>query len=164
MNKIVIGLTFLSFIFIGCTNNDSEKENKPDIEITNEIFPKGDLITNNNFSGKAWLNMLVTNKETFDLTAGKVLFESGARTNWHSHPGGQILLCTKGKGYYQEKGKPIKLLNVGDVVEIYPDIVHWHGAVPDSEFEHIAISAQQIKGSVIWLDSVTDEEYHSYKK
>lgn len=146
-------------IMVGC-NNESKTGNNPAVEVENDIFPKGDLIANNNFTGKAWLNMLITDKEKFDLTVGKVLFESGARTNWHSHPGGQILLCTKGKGYYQEKGKPIQLLNVGDVVEIFPDVVHWHGAAHDTEFEHIAISSQQSKGSVVWLEPVTDEEYN----
>lgn len=163
MSKILICFTLLFFIFARCIN-DSAKQNKLRVDVTNEIFPKGDLITNNNFSGKAWLNMLMTNKEIFDLTAGKVLFESGARTNWHSHPGGQILFCTKGKGYYQEKGKPIQMLNMGEVIEIYPNIIHWHGATPDSEFEQIAVSAQQSKGIVVWLEPVTEEEYRSYKE
>lgn len=161
MRRAIIFLTLMSFMFVGC-NNASKKENNIQVEISNEIFPKGDLITNNNFTGEAWLNMLVADKEKFDLTAGQVLFEPGARTNWHSHPGGQILLCTKGEGYYQEQGKPIRLLNVGDVVEILSDIVHWHGASHDSEFAHIAISTQQSKGSVVWMEPVTDEEYNSY--
>jgi quercetin dioxygenase-like cupin family protein len=107
--------------------------------------------------------MLVTDKENFDLTIGNVVFEPGVRNNWHSHPGGQILLCTKGTGYYQEKGKPVRLLNVGDVVEILPDVIHWHGATPNSEFEHLAINPQLYKGSVTWLEPVTDEEYNSYQ-
>jgi len=129
---------------------------------TNQIFPKGDLITNEYFKGNAWLKMLVTDKENFDLTAGNVIFERGARNNWHSHPGGQILLATKGKGFYQEKGKPIRLLNPGDVVEILPNIIHWHGATPDSKFEHLVISSQQSKGSVVWQEPVKDEEYNNF--
>jgi quercetin dioxygenase-like cupin family protein len=163
MRKIIIILTLTSFIFIGC-NNESKKGANPGVEAMNEVFLKGNLITNNYFTGKAWLNMLVTDKENFDLTAGKVLFEPGARTNWHSHPGGQILLCTKGNGYYQEKGKSIRPLKAGDVVEIYPDIIHWHGASQNSEFEHIAISTQQSKGSVVWMEPVTDEEYSDNEK
>lgn len=107
---------------------------------------------------------MVTDKENFDATVGNVIFEPGVRTNWHSHPGGQILLCTKGTGYYQEKGKPIRLLKVGDVVEIVPNIVHWHGATPDSKFEHIAIGTQSSKGSVVWLQPVSDEKYNSLIK
>ena len=139
------------------------KEN-PLAEASTEVFLKGDLITNNNFTGNAWLNMLITDKEKFDLTAGQVVFEPKARTNWHSHPGGQILLCTKGIGYYQEKGKPIQLIRAGDVVEILSDVVHWHGASHESEFTHIAISTQQSKGSVVWMEPVTDDEFNSYRE
>ena len=71
-------------------------------------------------------------------------------------------MCTKGNGYYQEKGKSIRSLKAGDVVEIYSDIIHWHGASQNSEFEHIAISTQQNKGSVVWMEPVTEEEYNSY--
>ena len=136
----------------------------PQAEVITDVFPKGDLITNNNFSGNAWLNMLITDIEKFDLTAGQVVFEPRARTNWHSHPGGQILLCTKGIGYYQEKGKPIQLIRAGDVVEILSDVVHWHGASHESEFTHIAISTQQSKGSVVWMEPVTDDEFNSYRE
>lgn len=130
----------------------------------NRIFPKGEVINNDYFSGTAWLQMLVTDKDNFDATVGNVVFEPGVRNNWHSHPGGQILLCTRGTGYYQEKGKPISLLHIGDVVEILPDVVHWHGATPDSEFEHLAIGPQSHKGAVVWLQPVTDWEYNSYVK
>lgn len=126
-----------------------------------EIFPQGELIENN-FTGNAWHTRLVTDRDNFNTTVGNVVFEPKARTNWHSHPGGQLLLCTRGKGYYQEKGKPKQVLNPGDVVEIKPDIIHWHGAAPDSEFEHIAISPQLDKGSVVWLEPVVDEEYYKY--
>lgn len=124
----------------------------------NRIFPKGELINNAYFSGTAWHQRLVTDSENFDVTVGNVVFEAGVRNNWHSHPGGQILLCTKGAGYYQEKGKPVQRLGVGDVVEILPDVVHWHGATPDSDFEHIAIGTQTHKGAVVWMEPVTDEE------
>lgn len=131
---------------------------------TDRIFPKGTMIKNDYFSGIAWLQMLVNANESNDLTIANVVFEPGVRNNWHSHPAGQILICIKGKGYYQEKGKPIQLLHVGDVVEILPNVVHWHGATPDGEFEHIAINPQVHKGSVVWLQPVTNEEYNSYKK
>ncbi|MGI6073038.1 MAG: cupin domain-containing protein [Fermentimonas sp.] len=162
MRRIITILTLTALFFIGCNSEGSKETNKV-AETIGDVFPKGNLITNDNFTGNAWLNMLVTNKENFDLTAGKVFFEPGARTRWHSHPGGQILICTKGNGYYQEKGKPIQPIKAGEVVEIYPDVVHWHGATGDSEFEHIAISTQQSKGSVIWMEHVTDEEFNSLK-
>jgi len=135
-----------------------------DNKATNHIFQKGTMIKNDYFSGIAWLQMLVNANENNDISIANVAFEPGVRNNWHSHPSGQILICIKGKGYYQEKGKPIQMLNVGDVVEILPNVVHWHGATPDGEFEHIAINPQVHKGSVVWLQPVTDEEYNSYEK
>jgi len=162
MNRIITIFTLLALFLTGC-NNSTDKDVKSDIVENDEmelIFPKGELISNNYFQGKAWLSRLVTDVENFDTTVGNVIFEPGARNNWHSHPGGQILLCISGKGYYQEKGKSIHLVNVGDVVEIRPNIVHWHGAAPDSYFEHIAIYHQQSKGGVVWLDPVTVEEYN----
>lgn len=128
------------------------------------VFPKGEKISNSYFSGTAWLQMLVTNAKEFDVVIGNVTFEPAVRNNWHYHPGGQILLCTAGTGYYQEKGKPIQLLQKGDVVEIAPNVVHWHGATPDSSFTHIAISTKTGLGDAVWLDPVTDEEYNSYLK
>ena len=71
-------------------------------------------------------------KNEFDTQAYNVMFEAGARTNWHAHPGGQLLFVTKGTGYYQELGIPARLLNPGDVVEILPNVNHWHGAAPNS--------------------------------
>lgn len=160
-----IALTIVVLGFTACCGNQNTREvedqNKRE---ANQIFPEGNIIENDYFSGRAWLQMLVTNKENFDLTVGNVIFEPGVRNNWHSHPGGQILLCTKGAGYYQEKGKAIRLLSVGDVIEILPNVVHWHGATPDSEFTHIAISPQASKGAVVWMEPVSDEEYNSYNK
>lgn len=154
-----------ALLFAACNNpKNNNKMKTTNNKEANHIFPQGEKINNDYFSGKAWLQMLVTDKESFDLTIGNVIFEPGVRNNWHSHPGGQILLCTKGQGYYQEKGEPVQLLNVGDVVEIHADVIHWHGATPDSRFEHIAISPQAHKGAVVWMEPVSDEDYNSYNK
>jgi quercetin dioxygenase-like cupin family protein len=96
------------------------------------IFPKGEKITNDYFIGTAWLKMLVSNDSTLNCPIGNVTFEPGARNNWHEHPGGQILLVTGGKGYFQEEGKPVQVIQEGDVVKIQPNVKHWHGATPDS--------------------------------
>ena len=128
-------------------------------------FARGTLMPDNpNFTGKAWLQGYVAPQDGFGCTVSNVTFAPGCRNSWHSHKGGQLLLCTSGKGYYQEKGKPIQLLLPGDVVKIAPDVIHWHGAAPDSEFTHIAIGTQLDKGGVTWLEPVTDEEYNSYKE
>jgi quercetin dioxygenase-like cupin family protein len=127
------------------------------------IFPKGEKAPADYFTGTVWVRMLVPNDPALNCQIGNVVFEPGARNNWHTHSGGQILIATDGIGYYQEKGNPIQLLRKGDVVNIPPDVVHWHGASHDSEFTHIAINPNTQKGIVIWLERVTDEEYNSFK-
>jgi quercetin dioxygenase-like cupin family protein len=128
-------------------------------ENQNAIFPRGERAPADYFTGKVWVKPLVPDDQVFNCVIGNVIFEPGARNNWHKHPGGQILIVSHGIGYYQEKGKPIQLLHKGDVVKIPPETIHWHGASPDSEFTHIAISTNTQNGVVEWLDRVTDEEY-----
>lgn len=125
----------------------------------NAIFPKGQEITNDNFIGTAWLQPLVAGDSLNSTSVGNVTFEPGARTKWHLHPGGQILLAIDGVGYYQEKGSPKKLLRKGDVVNCPPNVPHWHGASHDIEFIQIAITSAA-KGATVWLQPVTDEEYN----
>ena len=132
-------------------------------ENQNTIFPKGERAPADYFTGIVWVTMLVPNDPNLKCQIVNVIFESGARNNWHTHPGGQILIATGGIGYYQEKGKSIQLLHKGDVVDIPPDVQHWHGASADSEFTHIAINPNTQKGIVVWLERVTDEEYNSYR-
>ena len=147
----------MTLIFVSCSskNNDSMK--------TIEIFPKGQK-AEANFTGTAWVEMLSTDDANFDTQVYNVIFEPGCRNYWHSHPGGQLLLITSGEGYYQEKDKPIRLLKPGDVVEIKADVVHWHGATPDSEFIHIGITTQANKGAAVWYGPVTDEDYNKFKR
>jgi hypothetical protein len=127
--------------------------------VSSEILPKGEKIASPNFTGTVWLNMLVGADTTFNINAGNVTFEPGARTNWHSHPGGQVLLVTSGNGRYQEKGKSVIEIKQGDVIKCDPNIPHWHGAAPDSKMSHIAIGTNQDKGAVKWLEPVTEKEY-----
>ncbi|MEO7990004.1 MAG: cupin domain-containing protein [Chryseolinea sp.] len=130
-------------------------------ENQDSIFPKGDKAPADYFTGTAWVKLLLPNDATLNCQIGNVVFEPGARNNWHTHSGGQILIATNGVGYYQEKGKPIQLLHEGDVVKILPNVLHWHGASPNSEFTHIAINPNTQEGAVVWLERVTDEEYNS---
>ena len=128
------------------------------------IFEKGEPTSPDYFTGTAWLKTLVPKEDVFNCVIGNVTFEPGARNNWHTHPGGQILIITDGIGYYQEKGQSMRLLHKGDVIKILPDVVHWHGASHDAPLTHIAISTNAQKGVVTWLNRVTDEEYDSIKK
>lgn len=132
-------------------------------ENQNSVFPKGNRASNEYFTGTVWVNNLVPSTDTFNTLINNIVFEPGSRTNWHTHRGGQILMVTNGTGYYQEKGKPIQSLRKGDLVHILPDVEHWHGASPDSELTHLAVNTNTQHGAVEWLQSVTDEEYASFK-
>jgi quercetin dioxygenase-like cupin family protein len=123
------------------------------------VFPKGERIANEHFIGTAWLEVLVPDDSTFHCPVFNVTFEPGARNNWHRHPGGQVLLVTGGRGYYQEEKKKAQVIRKGDVIRIPPDVKHWHGTAPDSGLTHIAISTNPQKGDAEWLEPVTDEEY-----
>lgn len=127
--------------------------------LASPVFSKGQIITNNNFTGTAYLNSLVTADSSNSTSVGNVSFEPGARSKWHLHPAGQILLATDGVGYYQEKGQLKKILRKGDVVKCPPNIPHWHGASADTAFVQIAITGRE-KGETVWLEAVTDDEYN----
>jgi len=112
------------------------------------------------FKGQSYLNMLTTE----GVSIANVTFEPGCRNNWHiHHKGGQILLCTAGKGYYQEWGKPAVQLKPGDVINISPEVKHWHGAAPDSWFAHLAVEVPAENSCNEWLEPVSDEFYNSLK-
>ena len=111
------------------------------------------------FSGRSWLAGLTKHAATTNVPISNVTFEPGCRNNWHSHTGGQILIAVGGKGFYQEKGKPAQLLVPGDVVEILPNVVHWHGAAPDAWFAHLAIACNPQTNKNTWLEPVSDAEY-----
>ena len=110
-------------------------------ETFRQPYPLGDKLSPNpNFTGEVWLAPL-TEKKELNVPMANVTFEPGCRNSWHSHKAGQLLIATAGIGYYQEKGEPARRLFPGDIVEIAPDVVHWHGAAPDSWFAHIAVTA-----------------------
>lgn len=159
-NLFKYNLLFWVFLFASCNMNKNTNEPATQNE---SFFPKGELLNSPNFSGKVWLNMMGPQDSTLHASYGNVSFEPGARTNWHSHPGGQILFITEGKGFYQAKGQQAQMLEKGDYVEIPPNIVHWHGAAPDSEFAHIAVSLNTNIGGAVWLGPVTELEYNSKK-
>lgn len=125
------------------------------------IFPLGEENTGyaQYFVGTSYLNMLSIQ----GVVIGNVTFEPGCRNNWHIHKaaegGGQILLVTGGRGWYQEWGKPARELHAGDVVNIPAGVKHWHGAAKDSWFVHLAVEVPGEDSSSEWLEPVTDAEY-----
>jgi len=161
-NLMTVGL--MAFIVIACNQSVNKEQKNTDMKEIEKIFPQGDKITNNNFTGAAWLNMVMDNDSIYNMQIGNVTFEPGARTNWHSHPGGQILIVTEGKGFHQEKGKPIEIIKKGDIIKCPPNVIHWHGASASDTLVHIAISPNTDKGKVVWLEKVSDDEYRHLKK
>ena len=115
------------------------------------------------FTGKAWFTYL-TKDESVRCNSIKVTFEPRSRNYWHTHPEGQILIVTEGKGYIQKRGELVQLLLPGDVAIISANEEHWHGASPDSVFIHIAVQPISDNGTEVnWLKEVTEEEYNSFK-
>lgn len=108
------------------------------------------------FIGKSYLCPL--NNE--EVSIFNVTFEPRCRNNWHIHHGaGQILICVGGHGWYQEMGKAARYLSPGDIVYIAPEIKHWHGAVKDEAFSHLALSVVGKNHTNEWCEPVTDEAF-----
>jgi len=148
----------LVIVASACENRTQPDNNPPQTE-KDPVFSKGEKVTNDNFIGNVWLNNLVQADSSNQNAVGSVTFEPGARTKWHSHPAGQIILALDGVGYYQEKGKEKVIIRKGEVVKCPLDVPHWHGASADTAFVQVAITGRE-KGETVWLDAVTDEEYH----
>lgn len=151
-------LLFVGMIGFSC-QQQSQSEQSRQSGSQEPVFAKEERITNDNFTGTAWLNSLINADSINQNAVGCVTFEPGARTKWHTHPAGQIILAIDGTGYYQEKGSPKVIVKKGDVVKCPADIPHWHGASVDTEFVQVAITGRE-KGETVWLEEVTDEEYY----
>ena len=115
------------------------------------------------FVGQSYLNMLSLEQ----VVIGNVTFEPGCRNNWHIHHadkgGGQILLVTGGRGYYQEWGKEARELLPGDVVNIPAGVKHWHGAASNSWFAHLAIEVPGENTRNEWCEPMAEKEYRLLK-
>jgi quercetin dioxygenase-like cupin family protein len=154
--KRILFFTGIVLLSIACNKN----QNIMATENNTSIFPKGEKLSNSWFSGDAFLHPLLGKDKNNDFALGSVTFEPGARTVWHTHPKGQVLIVIEGEGFYQEKGKPAQRIQKGDVVNIPENIEHWHGASAHSKMVHIAVTNYKGEENVVWLDPVTDEEYN----
>ena len=137
--------------------NSERKYSLP--EPINDVFPRGKVSTMDYFTGDVYNQRLVSPDADTPCQASNVTFKAGSRTRWHIHSGTQILLCTAGRGWYQEKGKPAQALKAGDAVNIRPGVEHWHGAASDSEFSHISVIPNPKENKDTWLEAVSEEEY-----
>lgn len=112
------------------------------------------------FTGKVRIDAPFAGSEPARVGGATVTFEPGARTAWHTHPFGQTLIVTQGRGWIQLWGEEIQEMNQGDIVWIPEDVKHWHGATPDTAMTHIAI-AESLNGSPVdWMEKVSDAQYH----
>lgn len=126
-----------------------------------DVFPKGRVSTADYFTGTVWNQRLVSGDSISHCQTSNVTFEAGARTRWHTHTGTQILLCTAGEGWYQEKGELARKLGKGDVVVIRPGVEHWHGASAKSEFSHLSVIPNPENNKDTWLAEVDETEYQA---
>ena len=111
------------------------------------------------FSGDVRIDPLFTAAAPARVACASVTFEPGARSAWHTHPLGQVLVVTAGCGWTQCEGGPIEEIRAGDVVWCPPGHRHWHGATPTTAMSHIAITESLNGVAVAWMEHVTDEQY-----
>jgi len=111
------------------------------------------------FTGTVRIDPLFQSPEPASVQGASVTFEPGARTAWHTHPLGQILIVTAGCGWAQQEGGPVEEIRPGDVVWFAPGERHWHGATPVTAVSHIAIQ-ENLNGKVVeWMEPVSDAQY-----
>ena len=144
-------LALLIMIMVSCEKSTQEAS----------IFPKGSKAPNVHHTGDVWLNMISKADSTFNYNIVVAAFEVNAKLDWHVHPDGQQLLITDGTGYYQERGKPVQVIQKGDVIKSLPGVEHWHASTPNTKCTYLAIYGGQ---PTQWLEKVTDEEFNTVNK
>jgi quercetin dioxygenase-like cupin family protein len=119
-------------------------------------FDKGPV---KNFTGSIVRDPMFAKSDQTRVTVGQVTFEPGARSAWHTHPAGQILIVTSGTGWIQQWGGQKRVIKAGDVIWIPPGVKHWHGATATTGMSHIAIQEMIDGRNVDWLEAVSDQQY-----
>ena len=115
------------------------------------------------FTGSVIVDPLFRAEDPARLDAVSVTFEPGARTAWHTHPLGQLLVVTAGCGLTQVEGNPVVKICPGDVIWTPPGVKHWHGATPTTAMTHISI-LEHVNGNVeTFMETVSDEQYQQGK-
>lgn len=153
MRKILVAA---SFILLGASQVYAQN-----IEITPNGANPSVVGVPEQFSGHAVINPMFPATEQTGATTGEVTFAPAARTVWHTHPVGQLLIITSGKGWVQKEGAPRQEVNSGDVVWIPAGIKHWHGATETNGMQHIALTYMRDGKNVDWLEPVSDEQYRA---
>ncbi|UBM59102.1 cupin domain-containing protein [Marinilongibacter aquaticus] len=157
LKSFVSALLFASLW--ACQTENKSEENQVETQAVEAIFPQGQKGSDAFFTGNAYNYGLVPMDSTYDMLIGNVYFEPGARSNWHTHPSGQILIITAGEGYHQLEGQPIEKLKKGSVVKCPPNVRHWHGASPNTGMQQMYVIPNTEKGIVDWMEAVSDAQY-----
>ncbi|MBW9080727.1 cupin domain-containing protein [Rhizobium pusense] len=128
-----------------------------------QIVPSGSspsvIADPKNFSGNVVVDLLLPSSIQTPASSGLVNFAPGARTAWHSHPVGQMLIVTAGKGWVQKEGETRQEIKPGDVVWIPAGVKHWHGATSTNAMSHIAVTYVVDGKNADWMELVSDEQY-----
>ncbi len=129
------------------------------MQISRNGSREGTVASGDHFTGTAYVEPVFSANEPFKSNGGAVTFLPGARSNWHTHPAGQVLVVTRGTGWVQEEGGEKVVMQPGDVVWTPPGVKHWHGATDTTAVTHLAIQQYADGENVIWGEPVTDRQY-----
>jgi quercetin dioxygenase-like cupin family protein len=161
MKIIVIFLIAVLFLTASLGGCRGDKSKHVSTDLSEAIFPKGEPGPTTNFTGNAYNYPLLPTDSIYNTLIGNVIFEPGARSNWHIHPSGQILIVIDGEGYHQLEGGPRQTMRKGEVIKCPPNVKHWHGATENHSLTQMYILPKTENGIVTWLEQVTDEQYKS---
>lgn len=156
-----ISLLLLLAMLSSCDRDKAQRQQSQSDSSNEAIFPKGEPGPATNFTGNAYNFGLLASDSTYNTLVGNVYFEESARSNWHVHPSGQILIVLDGEGYHQLEGQPKQIMRKGDVIKCPPKVKHWHGATENNSLTQMYILPKTENGIVTWLEPVTDDQYKS---
>jgi quercetin dioxygenase-like cupin family protein len=161
-NYFWTGLGGLLVLFASCLwAFDVPETSTSDIRITRSGSQPSSQGPAEYFTGSVRIDPLFKANDPLRASGSRVTFEPSARTAWHTHPFGQILIVTAGAGWVQQWGGPIQEIRQGDVVRIPPGVKHWHGATATNPLTHIAIQEYRDDKAADWMEKVSDEQYEA---
>ncbi|MFB9843572.1 cupin domain-containing protein [Mucilaginibacter ginsenosidivorans] len=154
--KNLLGMLLVNLFLLYLTPVHVNAQTRPDSSSSQRT---GQSPVRSFFSGGTATVVRMTMPPGLNCGAAKVTFQPGARTIWHAHAGGQVIVVTSGTAWYQEKGKPKQIIKQGEAVVCPPGVMHWHGASPDGPMTHIVTTPNLDRGGVTAGAVVTDQEY-----
>jgi quercetin dioxygenase-like cupin family protein len=160
-NRVAVSAMLL--LSVAITGVAAAQTSAPGIMITPSAEQKVITGSPQRFTGSVRVQSLFDATDPSRTSGGAVTFQAGARSAWHTHPLGQILIVMDGEGWIQEWGGPVQVMRKGDVVWIPPGVKHWHGATPTAAMTHIAVQESLNGVTVNWLEQVTNEQYQLSK-